>query len=147
MRPRLLPGEAKPLDGDGQRPRAILNLPPALSNLNEVIERVGRDKTSARELGAFQRARAVGCATDLLRLIPAYCLGGMGLRTASAWASFLSRAPMSSRVRLGKERAGSARMANPSTSWPLSRLRRAPAFSIAHLDGTQKSSAVGSSPA
>ncbi len=52
--------------------------------------------TSARELGAFQRARAVGCATDLLRLILAYCLGGMGLRTTSAWASSVGLAELSS---------------------------------------------------
>ena len=53
-------------------------------------------ETYARELGAFQRARAVGCATDLLRLILAYCLGGMGLRTTSAWASSVGLAELSS---------------------------------------------------
>ena len=44
-------------------------------------------EASARELRAFLRGRAVTCATDLLRLILAYCLGGMGLRATSAWAA------------------------------------------------------------
>jgi hypothetical protein len=56
----------------------------------------GAIEASARELGAFQRARAVGCATDLLRLILAYCLGGMGLRTTSAWALSVGLAELSS---------------------------------------------------
>ena len=43
MGPRLLPGKAKPLDGDGHGPRVIFNLPPALGNLDEVVERVGRN--------------------------------------------------------------------------------------------------------
>ncbi len=47
-------------------------------------------------LGPFSGRRAVGCATDLLRLILAYCLGGMGLRTTSAWASSVGLAELSS---------------------------------------------------
>ena len=42
---------------------------------------------SAREKRAFLRPREVKSATDLLRLILAYCLGGMGLRSTSAWAA------------------------------------------------------------
>ena len=44
-------------------------------------------EASAREKGAFLRSRGVVCATDLLRLVLAYCLGGMGLRLTSAWAA------------------------------------------------------------
>jgi hypothetical protein len=42
---------------------------------------------SARQTGAFLRPRAVKSASDLLRLVLAYCLGGMGLRSTSAWAA------------------------------------------------------------
>ena len=73
------------------------------SLLNELwqssLARLGGEaaiEASGRELGAFQRARAVGCAADLLRLILAYCLGGMGLRTTSAWASSVGLAELSS---------------------------------------------------
>ena len=52
-------------------------------------------EASARKFGAFRRARAVGCATDLLRLILAYCLGGMGLRLTSAWAASVGLADLS----------------------------------------------------
>jgi hypothetical protein len=52
-------------------------------------------EASAREKGAFLRSRAVACATDLLRLILAYCLGGMGLRSASAWAASADLADLS----------------------------------------------------
>jgi hypothetical protein len=72
------------------------------SLLNELwqssLARLGGEaliEASAREHGAFQRARAVGCATDLLRLILAYCLGGMGLRTTSAWAASVGLADLS----------------------------------------------------
>ena len=34
---------------------------------------------------AFLRARAIGSAVDLLRLILAYCLGERGLRSTAAW--------------------------------------------------------------
>src|SRR5215469_5430118 len=52
-------------------------------------------ETSARELRAFLRGRAVKSAADLLRLILAYCLGGMGLRAASAWAASAGLADLS----------------------------------------------------
>jgi hypothetical protein len=44
-------------------------------------------ETSARRTKAFVRARVIASATDLLRMILAYCLGEQGLRSASAWAS------------------------------------------------------------
>ncbi|MEJ2229117.1 MAG: hypothetical protein P8Y67_12985 [Alphaproteobacteria bacterium] len=52
-------------------------------------------EASARTQGAFARARAVQSATDLLRLILAYCLGGMGLRSTSAWAASVGLADFS----------------------------------------------------
>jgi hypothetical protein len=44
-------------------------------------------ESSARETKAFVRARAVGNAVDLLRLVLAYALGRGGLRSTAAWAS------------------------------------------------------------
>jgi len=52
-------------------------------------------EASAREKKAFLRGRRVACATDLLRLILAYCLGGMGLRSTSAWAASAGLADLS----------------------------------------------------
>lgn len=52
-------------------------------------------EVSAREFGAFLRVRAVQSAADLLRLILAYCLGGMGLRSTSAWAASVGLADLS----------------------------------------------------
>jgi hypothetical protein len=52
-------------------------------------------EASAREMRAFVRGRAVACATDLLRLILAYSLCGMGLRTTSAWAASAGLANLS----------------------------------------------------
>ena len=52
-------------------------------------------EASARELGAFLRVRAVQSGADLLRLILAYCLGGMGLRSTSAWAASVGLADLS----------------------------------------------------
>ena len=52
-------------------------------------------EASAREMRAFQRVRAVTCAADLLRLILAYCLSGMGLRSACAWAASTGPADLS----------------------------------------------------
>jgi hypothetical protein len=49
----------------------------------------------AREKGAFARARSVASAADLLRLILAYCMGGMGLRSTSAWAASVGLADLS----------------------------------------------------
>ena len=72
------------------------------SLLNElwqtVLTRLGGTaviEASARQLGAFQRPRAVQSAADLLRLILAYCLGGMGLRATSAWAAAAGLADLS----------------------------------------------------
>src|SRR5437016_13551827 len=44
-------------------------------------------ETSARKTKAFQRARVVGSAVTLLRMILAYCLGERGLRSTAAWAA------------------------------------------------------------
>ena len=44
-------------------------------------------ETSAKETRAFLRARMVGSAVDLLRLILAYCLGERGLRSTAGWAA------------------------------------------------------------
>ncbi len=44
-------------------------------------------EASARETKAFLRARVVGSAVVLLRLILAYCLGDRGLRSTAAWAT------------------------------------------------------------
>jgi hypothetical protein len=43
-------------------------------------------EASARETKALLRARAIGNAVDLLRMILAYCLGERGLRSTTAWA-------------------------------------------------------------
>lgn len=50
---------------------------------------------SAHQTGAFLRPRAVKSAPDLLRLVLAYCLGGMGLRSTSAWAASVQLADFS----------------------------------------------------
>lgn len=50
---------------------------------------------SAREAGAFRRARAIASAGDLLRLVLAYCLGRRGLRSTAAWASATGLAELS----------------------------------------------------
>lgn len=42
---------------------------------------------SARETKAFLRPRVIRSASDLLRLILAYCLGESGLRATAAWAT------------------------------------------------------------
>jgi hypothetical protein len=55
-----------------------------------VVERLGGAdalESSARETKAFQRARAVKCAVDMLRLVLAYCMGAGGLRSVAAWAA------------------------------------------------------------
>lgn len=44
-------------------------------------------EASARETGAFRRARGVKSAVELLRLVLAYCLGERGLRLTAAWAA------------------------------------------------------------
>ena len=58
--------------------------------LGRVVERLGGPEaleSSARETKAFQRARAVKCAVDMLRLVLAYCLGEGGLRSVAIWAA------------------------------------------------------------
>jgi len=79
-------------------------------------------EASAREMRAFLRARAVMCAPDLLRLILAYCLGGMGLRSTSAWAA-------------------STGLADLSNVALLKRLRRCGAW-MEHLAGTLLSAGI-----
>lgn len=44
-------------------------------------------ETSAKETKAFRRARVIGNAVDLLRMILAYCLGEQGLRSTATWAA------------------------------------------------------------
>jgi hypothetical protein len=48
---------------------------------------VGAIEASARETKALVRARVVGNAADLLRVILAYCLGHQGLRSTVTWAA------------------------------------------------------------
>ncbi len=87
------------------------------SLLNELwqttVSRLGGAATidaSAREMRAFLRPRAVKSATDLLRLILAYCLGGMGLRSTSAWAASAGLADLSNVALLQRLRNSSAWM-------------------------------------
>jgi len=65
---------------------------------HSTLARLGGDaavEASAREKGAFARARGVASAADLLRPILGYCLGGMGLRSTSAWAASVGLADLS----------------------------------------------------
>lgn len=50
---------------------------------------------SARSTRAFLRPRAVKSAPDLLRLILAHCLGGLGLRSTAVWSASLGLADLS----------------------------------------------------
>jgi len=62
------------------------------------VERLGGAdllEQEARALKAFQRAREVGSAVDLLRLAFAYCLGHAGLRLTAAWAETVELASLS----------------------------------------------------
>jgi len=55
-----------------------------------IVDRLGGAaslETSARQTGAFLRARALQTAVDLLRMVLAYCLGKRGLRSTTAWAT------------------------------------------------------------
>jgi hypothetical protein len=52
-------------------------------------------EASARDTGAFLRARVIESAVDLLRMILAYCLGGSGLRCTAAWANAVGLADIS----------------------------------------------------
>jgi hypothetical protein len=62
------------------------------------VERLGGAdllEREAREEKAFERARAVASAVDLLRLAFAYCLGQTGLRLTAAWAETVGLASLS----------------------------------------------------
>src|SRR6266705_4284612 len=57
---------------------------------HRIVDRLGGVvflESSARLTKAFQRAREIRCAVDLLRLILAYCLGERGLRSTAVWAT------------------------------------------------------------
>ena len=54
-----------------------------------------RLEAEARETGAYQRAREVKCAVDMLRIVLAYCLGPDGLRLTAAWAEAMGLASIS----------------------------------------------------
>src|SRR5262249_34826657 len=57
---------------------------------DQIVKRLGGAaglERSARESGAFLQARSIKSATDLLRLILAYCLSENGLRLTAAWAT------------------------------------------------------------
>jgi Transposase DDE domain len=63
-----------------------------------VVARLGGAETldtSARETKALVRRREISNAVDLLRLILAYCLGEMGLRSTAAWAASVGLADIS----------------------------------------------------
>jgi IS4 transposase len=71
------------------------------------VERLGGVSlitTLARETKAFLRAREIGSAIDLLRLILSYCLGHVGLRGTAAWAEALGLASVSDVALLGRFR-------------------------------------------
>jgi Transposase DDE domain len=71
------------------------------------VDRLGgadRLAESARETKAFLRAREIGSALDLLRLLLAYCLGGGGLRSTAGWATATGLAMVSDVALLGRFR-------------------------------------------
>ena len=59
---------------------------------------------AARETRAFLRPREIKSAVDLLRIVLAYCLGGMGLRSTSTWAASVGLADLSNVALLGRLR-------------------------------------------
>ena len=72
-----------------------------------IVARLGGSEAlaaSARATGAFQRAREVRSAVDLLRLILAYSLGERGLRATTAWAASVGLADVSNVALLGRLR-------------------------------------------
>lgn len=71
------------------------------------IEQLGGEETisaMARETRAFLRARGIGSAVDLLRLLLSYCLGKVGLRGTAAWAEAVGLASVSDVALLGRFR-------------------------------------------
>ena len=63
---------------------------PVNRDWQDIVDRLGGAaalEASARETKAFVRARAVGSAVALLRLVLAYCLSQRGLRSTAAWAT------------------------------------------------------------
>lgn len=63
-----------------------------------IVERLGGAQglaQSARQTGAFLRARGIATAVVLLRLLLAYCLGNRGLRSTAAWAASVDLADVS----------------------------------------------------
>lgn len=66
---------------------------------NSVVAQLGGAEmlnASARETKAFLRAREIGSAVDLLRMILAYCVGERGLRSTAAWATSVGLVDISS---------------------------------------------------
>lgn len=64
----------------------------------DIVRRLGGAAAvaaSARETKAFQRARGIKTASDLLRLMLSYCLGERGLRSTAAWAAAMGIADIS----------------------------------------------------
>ena len=74
---------------------------------DSTVERLGGAaalERGARATRAFVKPREVRCAVDLLRLVLAYCLGGMGLRLTAAWAEGIGLAQLSNVALLGRLR-------------------------------------------
>lgn len=75
------------------------------------LERLGAEAAiaaSARRSKAFLRPREIKSAVDLLRIVLAYCLDGMGLRSTSAWAASMGLSDLSNVALLGRLRNSSA---------------------------------------
>src|SRR6202046_2237608 len=63
-----------------------------------VVDRLGGAGellSRARSTKAFERSREIKSATQLLRLVLAYCVGKSGLRVTSAWAAAIGLADIS----------------------------------------------------
>lgn len=72
-----------------------------------VVDRLGGNQAledGARQTGAFQRARKIRCAADLLRLTLAYSLTTKGLRLTAAWGAAMGLADVSNVALLGRLR-------------------------------------------
>lgn len=72
-----------------------------------VVARLGGRQAledGARESGAFQRARKIRSAEDLLRFTFAYCLTARGLRLTAAWGAAMGLADVSNVALLGRLR-------------------------------------------